>query len=375
MTADLFLIHGQRKEHPFLPSGINDFDLIPDGQIDIGVLVDLPDWTLYALDLAQGKAMLVEMPEGSDLSTAAFVYRDQYDVGRRAAIVDLDSLVTVSRAITPPANLSFVFSTGRCGSTLASRIFAQLPAVWSLSEPDYLTNIALSHLKHGRAELVALVRAATLWTCRPPRTRGIDTIVMKPRSEATLIAELCQEAFPQSQNVFMYRDLLGWANSVHKFEQRITDPAVVLSDGEYWRELWDFLMVGTPLSFLDSCFSSDHGPIVSTEFHTLLWDLRIEGYLRALRRGMKFTAIHYADLNNKRATETARLLAGCGVSAGHLDLALRAFEQDSHRGSVSGNENPAEPLSPERRARAAALLARLGKRDYVDTRLPDSTGT
>ena len=90
---------------------------------------------------------------------------------------------------------------------------------------------------------------------------------------------------------------------------------------------------------------------------------------------MKFTAIHYADLNEKRATETARLLSGCGVSDEHLETALRAFEHDSHRGSVSGNETPAEPLSPERRARAAAVLARLGKRDYVNTRLPDSTGT
>lgn len=373
MTADLFIINGRRKGVVFLPSEIADFDLMPCGQIGIEDLLGSPGWTLYALDLTLGKAVLVEMPEGSDLSTAAFVFRDQYDHGRRVATIDLDSFVAASSAVRPLANLSFLFSIGRCGSTLASRIFAQLPGVWSLSEPDYLTDIARARWKLGRADLLSLVRAATLWTCRPPKGYVPDTIVIKPRGEATLIAELCQEAFPQSQNVFMYRDLLGWANSLSKFEQRIIDPAVVLSDGEYWRDVWDFLMVGTPIGFLEACFTPDHGPIIGPEFHALMWDLRIEGYLSALRRGMKLNAIHYDDLTAKRTTETARLLAGCGVSTAHLDLAMRAFQEDSHKGSVTGNETPAVSLSPERRTRAAALLARLGKRDYVDTRLPNST--
>ncbi len=371
MNADLFLIAAPKKPNDFFPTSLDDFALTPQGQIGTETLLASPDWTLYALDMAQGKAMLVEMPPDSDLSVAPFVFLDQYKLALRATILDLDAFVVASRAITPPANLSFLFSTGRCGSTLASRIFAQLPEVWSLSEPDYLSNIATVRLKYDRAELVDLLRAATLWTCRPPKGRTQESIIIKTRSEATLIAEFCQQAFPQSRNVFMYRDLIGWANSISKFEQRIEDPALVLSDTEYWRDLWDFLMVGTPISVLEDTFAPDHGPIIGTEFHTLMWDLRIEGYLRALRRGMKFTAIHYTDLNQNRAAETARLLAGCGVSTEHLATAMRAFEQDAHKGSTTANENTAVPLSPERRARAAALLARMGKRDYVETRLPE----
>ena len=371
MNADLFLIDARQKVHAFLPAGLDDFGLTASGQISVKSLVGSPDWTLYAIDLARRKAMLVELQPGSDLSEMSFIYMSQYDNGCRVAILDLDDFVTASRAIAPPANLSFLFSTGRCGSTLASRIFAQLPDVWSLSEPDYLTNIAMDRLKFGRAELVTIIRAATLWTCRLPEGRKPETIIIKPRSEATLIAELCQEAFPKSRNVFMYRDLLGWLNSISKFEQRIVDPAIVLSDAEYWHDFWDHLMVGTPISVLEDYFAPNQESIIGPEFHTLLWDLRIEGYLKALRRGMVLTAIHYADLNGDRAKETARLLGACGLSGEHLDLAMRAFEQDSHKGSLSSNETPAVSLSPERCTRAVSLLARMGKRDYITERLPE----
>jgi hypothetical protein len=105
---------------------------------------------------------------------------------------------------------------------------------------------------------------------------------------------------------------------------------------------------------------------------TLVWDLRIDGYLRALRQGMSFIAIHYHDLNTDRAAETLRLLEACGISPRHLDRAMTAFLEDSHKGSAGANATPARPLNAEETARAIRLLALMGRRDYVDGRLPDS---
>lgn len=369
MEAKLFRIAARRKEKAFQLTSPDDFDLVPEGRIGVAELAASPDWTLYAVDIARQQAVLVLMPPGTDLSAATFVYHHQYENALRAAIVDFGDLIAASHAITPPQSLSFLFSTGRCGSTLASRIFAQLPDVWSLSEPDVMTGIAVARLSHARADLVALLRATTLWTCRPPAGHAPRSIILKPRSEVTLIAELCQEAFPQSRNVFMYRDLLGFLNSISKFLQRAYGPAVILSDAENWRE-FKTALVGTPVSVLEECFPPDHGPIIWPEFITLMWDLRIEGYLKALRRGMTFTAVHYTDLNRNRRAETARLLAGCGIAPEHLDLAMHGFDQDSHQGSITRNDTPAMPLSPVHQERALTLLARLGKRDYVDARLP-----
>jgi hypothetical protein len=216
-----------------------------------------------------------------------------------------------------------------------------------------------------------LIRAATLWTCRPPVGRTPGSIVLKPRSEAVLIANACQRAFPGSRNVFMYRDHLGYVNSCFRFMQRLMGAEAFFAE-EAWRFLWDFVMVGLPICTLEEWFAPDHGPIAWEEFLTLVWDLRIDGYLRALRQGMTFSAIHYHDLNTDRAAETQRLLEACGISTRHLDRAMTAFAEDSHKGSVGANATPARPLNAEETARAARLLALVGRRDYVDGRLPDS---
>jgi hypothetical protein len=317
------------------------------------------------------QAVFVELPEGTDLSQSSFLYSQQYNEARRAALMPLDRFVAASRAIAPPAGLAFLFSTGRCGSTLASRILAQLPEVWSLSEPDCLTNIAVARNALGHEKAADLMRAATLWICRPPKGRVPETVVIKPRSEAVLVANACHRAFPESRNVFLYRDLIGYSDSVFKFVQRIFGQERFFGEAEIWRPDWDFLMAGVPISLQVDCFEPDHGPIGFEEFATLMWDLRIDGYLRAVRRGMNFTAVHYDDLNRDRAEQTARLLSGCGLSARHLDKAMAGFIEDSHKGSVGANTAPARPMNAEERARAMALLVRLGKRDYVETRLPE----
>ena len=369
MTVPLFDITGRNRANPFFLSEVGDFALTRAGEIAEAELDASPDWVIYALDVPNRQALLVEMPQGTDLSQAVFVYAATYDQARRAALLSFDRLIALSAGFAQQ-RIAFLFSTGRCGSNLASRIFAQLPEVWSLSEPDYAGNIAVWRKTLSDQDAVDLVRAATLWTCRPPKGRNPETIVLKLRSEATLIAETIHRAFPDAPSVFMYRDALGYINSINKFAQRAMGEAF-FTMAEPWRQVWSFVMAGQPLSLLEDYFAPDHGPIAGVEFSVLVWDQRIDGYLCALRRGMKFTAVHYADLNGNRETESARLLAGCGVSLAHLDRAMAGFTQDSHKGSATANTTPAREMTAEERARATALLARMGKRDYVDARLPE----
>jgi len=371
MSADLMKITARSKDMSASLSAISDFSLRPSGQISQSDLLGSPDWTLYCMDIPSKQALFVELPPGTDLSEAAFAYSHQFTAARRAALMPFDQFIETSDTITPPARLAFLFSTGRCGSTLASRIFARVPEVWSLSEPDYLTNLAVARLTLAADEITELIRAATLWTCRPPEGRTPETIVIKPRSEPVLIANVCQRAFPDSRNVFMYRDHLGYTNSCFKFAQRVMGPEDFFAE-DAWRALWDFVMVGLPISYLEEWFAPDHGPIDWAEFLTLMWGLRIDGYLRALRQGMTFTAIHYHDLNTDRVEETGRLLQACGISTQHLDQAMTAFAEDSQKGSVGASVTPARPLNAEETARAVALLALMGKRDYLAGRLPDS---
>lgn len=122
----------------------------------------------------------------------------------------------------------------------------------------------------GRDEAAELIRAATLWTCRLPAGRTPETIVIKPRSEAVLVAEVCQRAFPDSRNIFLYRDLIGYVNSIFRFVQRIVGQDQFFRETEIWRPFWDFLMVGEPIDQLDDWFAPDHGPVGPEEIFTLM---------------------------------------------------------------------------------------------------------
>lgn len=375
MTAYLHEITARSKDFGPQLSSPADFTLGPGQEVSPDMILASPDWSLYCLDFAEGKALFVEMPAGTNLAEAAFVYGAQFDLAQRAITVPLNSLENLANQIPLPANLAFLFSTSRCGSTLASRILAQLPNVWSLSEPDCYTNLAFERftLPDGRAK--SIIGAATRLLCRPPRGQNIDTIVIKPRSEAIMQAELFVQALPEARNIFLYRDAEGYVNSLYQFVQRALGAELFFSSVESWRVDWPYISVNAPLTLLDDYFGKEHGEISRPEVHTMAWLIRIEGYLAALDHGMPFQALHYHDLNTNRRAETERLLEGCGISTAHLDRAMRGFEKDSHSGAVTDNSHEAIPMDTEQRARVYAMLHRIGKSNYLTTRLPDTVST
>ena len=375
MTAYLHEITARSKDSGPEISRLADFTLGPSQVVSSDIILASPDWSLYCLDFAQGKALFLEMPAGTNLAERAFVYGAQFDLAKRAITVPLNSLENLAKQIPLPSNLAFLFSTGRCGSTLASRILAQLPNVWSLSEPDCYTNLAFERFTLSRDLAKALIAATTRLICRPPLGLKVETIVIKPRSEAIMQAELFVHALPEARNIFMYRDAEGFVNSLYQFEQRALGAEILFSSVESWRVAWHFISVNAPLTLLDDYFGKERGEIPTPEINTMAWLIRIEGYLAALDHGVPFQALHYNDLNTNRRVETERLLKGCGLSSANLHLAMRGFEKDSHSGASTDNSHKAVPLGAEQRGSIHAMLRRLGKSDYLTTRLPDTVST
>jgi hypothetical protein len=348
-------------------ASLADFVLAETGAISAQAVLEDARWSLYVLDPEVDQAIFVHLPEGRDLSAAAFVYSDQFEAAQHVVVMPLGQFIALSAALDAPRRLSFLLSTGRCGSTLASRILAKVPDCVSLSEPDCYSSIALARLTLSDARTVDLIRAATLWLCRG--LASDEAVVIKPRSEAVLQAASYAQAFPRASMLFMYRDHLGFANSSFKFMQRVTGVIAPPEPQESWRPLWSRLMVGQSSAVLDDLFPPAYGVVGWAEFITLMWDLRMEACLAAARRGVPFQALHYEDLNRDREAETTRLLLGCNLSADALPLAMTAFAADSHKGSSTANTKPARGLNEVERARATALLGRLGKHDYLVERL------
>lgn len=325
-------------------------------------------WSLYCLDIANDRAVFVELPADVDLATAPFAYAAQFAQATRAAIIALDALPALADQITQPANVALLMSTGRCGSTLASRIFAQIPGVWSLSEPDWYTNLAFSRFDLTPARLDMLIKACTALSCRPPNPDQVETVVLKPRSEMMVQAGAYVDALPDANAVFLYRDCYGYVNSLYRFAQRmlgVKDPAPDSPEWEIGRKLGT---INAPKPMLADYFGPDE-EIAFMDVMVVGWSLRMGAYLQATGGGMRVSPIHYADLNRDRAGQTRHLLESCGIDAAHLETALHGFDSDAHAGSAGENTVAAEPISDAQRARIGTLLDRWGMPDYVDERL------
>jgi len=371
LTARLHDIVSRQKAFEVDFARLSDFSLGVPREVPEDMAVSSPDWVLYCLDFGQELAVFIELPPGTDLATPVFIHAMQFRQALRVITMPLNTVIALADKAPSLPELALIFNTGRCGSTLTSRILGKIPGVWSLSEPDYLTNIAFARRELDPERAKALIVAGTRLLCRPPLGMNVDTVVIKPRSELIAIAEWVVNTLPQARHVFLYRDAEGYANSLHQFLQRMMGDAYWQPG--WWQAVYHFVSINGPASLLDDYIVKVSADVLNYEIHTMTWLLRIEGYLAALAQGVPFTALHYRDLNEDRPTGTRALLNACGIPETYLDLALHGFDNDAHEGSATGNATPSKSLSAEERSGIQAMLHRLGRTDYLNTRLPSQS--
>ena len=110
--------------------------------VDAGIIIRNPSLSLYCLDDSKKRAIFVETPPDIDLSEAPFYYQAQFQHALRLIAVPYEDLHRLAREAGDPfEKLVLIYSVGRCGSTLLSRVFNQVHEVVSLSEPDVFTQI------------------------------------------------------------------------------------------------------------------------------------------------------------------------------------------------------------------------------------------
>lgn len=64
-------------------ANLDDFDLGPATTAPARIVIDQPDWTLYALDHARDLAVFTDLPTGTDLADSPFAYATQHRLARR----------------------------------------------------------------------------------------------------------------------------------------------------------------------------------------------------------------------------------------------------------------------------------------------------
>jgi hypothetical protein len=133
---DVLEILEKRKGFLMSVASPDDFGCRAVGQVEASPLVDDPTISLYCFDQTARTALFVQVPEGVDITAGPFLYIEQYQHAQRILSVPYELLHQVAAGIELTAPLVLIHSTGRTGSTLLSKAFAEMESVTSLSEPD-----------------------------------------------------------------------------------------------------------------------------------------------------------------------------------------------------------------------------------------------
>ena len=366
MTATLSTITGKSRTIAVEPASFAQFTLTDSQPVDAARALAHPKWTLYCLDIPSRTALFIDVAKGTDLAAAPFAYEAQFQHATQALIVPFAAFIATAKSQDPPEKLLLIFSTGRCGSTLFSRVLAAMPGVWSLSEPDAFTNLALRGAGLSQGDLQDLLKAAMAHVFRPPARHRI--FAPKFRSEVFSQIPAYTQAFPNAVTCFLYRDMIGYVNSSYKLMQNLGHPdaQIPYEEAASW---WAKLSVSSAADGLDHLIADKRASVGWEVFMAARWIERMEGCFAAQNDHHPMHMISYADMTTSPNTAFAPVLDACGLSPDDLDRVADVFARDSQSGTVASTRGRAADLSQAQIANLKNLAATNDRLQRVQAQL------
>jgi len=313
------------RPHPPLPRpGIENFRLREIGQLPVGKILENPHISLYSLDFENSRAVFVETPADVDLSQAPFFFNTQFEKAKRILTISFETMIQLAKSVTIDDNrLIFIYSVGRCGSTLASQIFAQIPGVINISEPYVLSQLVIARntKKTNDDELATLLEAAICLLCK---TEADTAWVVKGQSFVIELGDWLHNSYSHTRNLFLYRHAETWLTSGLRAYSR----GVEGTDEEHKaREKQRRELLG---SLVPAIAQYDPKlPLSHADMLALMWLTAMERYVQYCRMGIEMLAIRYASwLSTPRKTVDA-MLDYCRCRPSDMTAIYETLNRDS----------------------------------------------
>lgn len=163
--------------------------------------------SLYSLN--EEYAYFVKTPPTTNLLDAhAFYYSAQYASATHLIQVPIVEFHRMAQQVgDPKGDVVFLFSTGRCGSTLLQQMMSVFPQTASISEPDSFT-CAHAMKNAGVSPVVLKTVLQSIVRLEGKRCVQGSCLVIKTRSQCTWQAQMISELFPNIRFLFMYRNAI-----------------------------------------------------------------------------------------------------------------------------------------------------------------------
>ncbi|MFO0696095.1 MAG: hypothetical protein U0230_21205 [Polyangiales bacterium] len=338
----------------------------------------------YGLDLARREVSFVRTRPELDLAKAhPFFYEAQRENAETLITASFDEVRDTAAALgSAPFRFAFLYSPGRCGSTVAGKIAGRLPGVQSISEPDFFSQVTLARIPSDAALERELVRV----TASTSRLLGHHRLAVAPsrpvlfvkhRGMSLYAAELIRDAVPRSRSLFLHRNANDVIDSyigaflrspfVGLFRSIGLDRLAVRILRVLWPRLHPAVPRFMPLVIEPGTPDRDrHGvvEILALGFHSMMQEAARLDRSGALRFD---SVLRYEDLTEAPERFVRDLASGLGVDLGSnpeptIREALLATKGNSQAGSAVASDGR-KSLSAGDVLRVERVLSELGGMD------------
>lgn len=361
-SAQLLDIVGRYKLDLVLePSGPQNFITTHAGFVSPSYVLQ-DNVSLYYVTATQ--AVFVETREDMDVTHSdhgAFIRVAQFENARRIIVMPIEAFHQLAEQLgDPKGKIVFLTNTSRCGSTLVSQIYEETGRCLSLSEPDALNAIALYQDKMPQADLDKLIRNSVRIQCKPIRDREIDAYILKPTAPTINAVPMFVRIFPESKQLFMYREGLKVAQSLIKTSSQMPMLALVFKLTALHPKLSELGVEAMGFSPKDFKVSLPN-PMT---FSIFVWAVFCNRYNLLRRDGFNINAIKYEDLVKNKVSSTKEIFKYTGIPEEWAEKAVKALEKDSQRHSPLSMKNVSSiknvELTKEHRAVTDPFLDQMG---------------
>lgn len=343
MSATIYQITGRNRELDAALVNFSEFQVDDGRTVPAQIVIDEAGWHPYCLDDANRRMIFTKIDPEIDMSREVFMYMRQFSDAEQLLAIPYDKLPELAAQVKMPETLVFIFSIGRCGTTLLNQIFNEIEGAYSLSEPDIPT--VLFHMRaqapQREEEYKMLIETSTCLQIHATAQNHIPIFGMKFRSQATGLVDLYNQTFPDAKNIFMYRNTGNWMASFYRMFKRYFDTTSFTVE-----ELMNLGIVDILLSRQNIeryiPLNGSHLPIHLEEILVCMLLDYMEHYQASFESGMTWFALHYEQLLADKEKNLKSLFEFCNISSEHLAEALHGFDQDAQRGTTFSQANEEE---------------------------------
>jgi hypothetical protein len=374
-----------RPKDSLMPVDYNlDFKLEPERIIDIEAFLRRRYLSPYCIDFAKKLVCFVETSPNIDLFEAPVYYKVQYEQAKKVYLMPFKAFLSLKYDTIENKKSVLIYSVGRCGSTLLSKIFHNISGICSISEPDVYMQIYLLRRKNAinRNESSRLINNLTAFFWRSTDFDITNLLVIKFRSQVIKIHRDLSNAMPNSKIIFIYRNaidviqsydrILGYPYTrrrwilrfpfiswLYKARKKRYYSRSINLHGEYKK----ILRKGSPLDIVNN--------LGHCGIFLLDWLSKVNSYLELKKYRSDTVALRYEDLIANPREMIRVIFAYCGISNEEIDNAYKALSIDAHAGTkLARNATPKYKLDKKDHIRIRKVIKRYTQFDDSDVVLP-----